>query len=341
MNYILKNENAIFYECGYSCDHAIYLKLGSESFFITDGRYEIEAKEYARGVDILIDRDIINVAKNLIRSNNIKNIIFDPHEWSVADFTSISSDIESLFHVGHDFSRKKRIIKNSSEVNKLYQAAKLGANAFDNFTAALQSNGIGLDEFALTYHAKEHLSYRGIYDLSFEPIVAINANAAKPHAMSTYDVLKHNDLLLIDAGLKFERYCSDRTRTIFVNHEMHSGTMQHFNSSRLQKVYDIVRKAHDEAISRLRSGMKSCEVDAIARNIISDAGYGDYFVHSTGHGVGLDIHELPIISSKSDTIIEDGMVFTIEPGIYFLNEFGVRIEDTIAIKDGRAEILGA
>lgn len=342
MNYILKNENAIFYECGYSCDNAIFIKLGSEAFFITDGRYEIEAKEYAQNTTVLVDRDIIKVANELLKSSkNMQKLIFDPHEWSVADFAKLSVGHGNIFHEDPDFSRKKRIVKTQQEINKLSHAAKLGANAFDNFISKIDVDLIGLDELTLTYLAKEQFSHGGLYELSFDPIVAINANAAKPHARPTNDVLKYNDLLLIDAGLKFERYCSDRTRTIFVNKQMQSSTIQQFNSKRSQQIYDTVRRAHDEAISQLRSGMKAFEVDAIARNIIAKAGYGEYFVHSTGHGVGLDIHELPVISSKSDVIIEDGMVFTIEPGIYLPDEFGVRIEDTVVMKDGKAEILGA
>ncbi len=342
MNYILKNENAIYYECGYSCDNAIFLRLGSEAFFITDGRYEIEAKEYAQNTTVLVDRDIIKAANELLKSSkSIQKLIFDPHEWSVADFSKLSVGYNDIFHQDPDFSRKKRIVKTGQEIDKLSQAAKLGANAFDNFISKIDVDLIGLDELTLTYLAKEQLSYSGLYELSFDPIVAINSNAAKPHARPTNDVLKYKDLLLIDAGLKFERYCSDRTRTICINDQMQSSTNQQFNSAKLQRLYDIVRNAHDEAISQLRSGMKAFEIDAIARDIITRSGHGEYFVHSTGHGVGLDIHELPVISSKSDVIIEDGMVFTIEPGIYLPGEFGVRIEDTVVMKDGKAEILGA
>ncbi|MGW8169382.1 MAG: M24 family metallopeptidase [Sulfurovaceae bacterium] len=342
MNYILKNENAIFYECGYSCDNAIFLRLGSEAFFVTDGRYEIEAKEYAQNATVLVNRDIIKAANELLESSkSIHKLIFDPHEWSVADFAKLSAGNKNIFYEDPDFSRKKRVVKTEQEIDKLSHAAKLGAKAFDNFISKIDIDLIGLDELTLTYLAKEQFSYGGLHELSFDPIVAINANAAKPHARPTNDILKYNDLLLIDAGLKFERYCSDRTRTIFVNKQMQSSTIQQFNSKRSQQIYDIVRRAHDEAISQLRSGMKAFEVDAIARNIITKAGYGEYFVHSTGHGVGLDIHELPVISSKSDVIIEDGMVFTIEPGIYLPDELGVRIEDTVVMKDGKAEILGA
>jgi Xaa-Pro aminopeptidase len=151
--------------------------------------------------------------------------------------------------------------------------------------------------------------------------------------------LHRGDLLLVDAGLKYRRYCSDRTRTVYTEKGFTFDTDQNFKSKKTQKAYDTVLKAHDYAIEKARSGMKAKKIDALARNIISKAGFGDYFVHSTGHGVGLDIHEMPYISTRSNTSIEDGMVFTIEPGIYIPGEFGIRIEDMVAMVDGRAVIL--
>jgi len=116
-------------------------------------------------------------------------------------------------------------------------------------------------------------------------------------------------------------------------------THQSFKSKKIQKAYDTVLKAHDRAISKARSGMKASKIDALARDVIDKAGFGDYFVHSTGHGVGLDIHEFPFISSKSDMVIEDGMVYTIEPGIYIPDEFGIRIEDVVVMSDGKAIVI--
>jgi Xaa-Pro aminopeptidase len=116
-------------------------------------------------------------------------------------------------------------------------------------------------------------------------------------------------------------------------------TNQSFKSKKIQKAYDTVLKAHDNAIAKARSGMKAKTVDALTRDIVTKAGFGEYYVHSTGHGVGLDIHEMPYISAKSDTIIEDGMVYTIEPGIYIPGEFGIRIEDMVAMVDGKAVVL--
>ncbi|HIP62053.1 MAG TPA: M24 family metallopeptidase, partial [Sulfurovum sp.] len=114
---------------------------------------------------------------------------------------------------------------------------------------------------------------------------------------------------------------------------------QNYKSKKIQKAYDAVLKAHDKAIKNACSGMRANKIDAIGRDIIDKAGFGKYFIHSTGHGVGLDIHEMPYVSSRSRTKIEDNMVYTIEPGIYIPNEFGIRIEDMVVMRDGRAEVL--
>jgi len=336
---MLKDENAIYYECGYSCDNALYLSLGSEAYFITDSRYTIEAEEGVIGARVVIDRDLYGVAVKILKRAKVKRVIFDPKEWSVAGFERISSQCKITFEPQLDFSHKRRIIKSSREIKLLAKAVKLGAKAFKVLAKEFSQNGIGQSEYVLTYTAKSILSGYGKYDLSFDPIVAINGNAAKPHAMPTKKRLKNGDLLLVDAGLKYKRYCSDRTRTVEAGEEFKFNTKQRFSKKRIQKAYDTVLKAHDNAIAKVRSGMKAKEVDALTRDIITKAGLGEYYVHSTGHGVGLDIHEMPYISAKSDTTIEDGMVYTIEPGVYIPGEFGIRIEDMVVMRDGRAVVI--
>ncbi len=339
-NYIVKDENAIYYEANYSCDNALFLKLGSELFLLTDSRYEIEAKESVKnGVSVLITKNLYKLANSLIKNSKVKKIIYDPKEWTILAFRELSDNLNIKFKERVDFSHKKRIIKNRYELELLSISAKLGAEAFDKLAKKINKSGFRKDEYSLTYKAKEALSKKGKCELSFEPIVAIDENSAKPHAMPTSKKLRKGDLLLVDAGLKYKRYCSDRTRTVFAKKDFSFSINQKFNSKKIQKIYDTVLKAHDVAISKARSGMKAKKIDSFARDIISKAGFGDYFVHSTGHGVGLDIHEMPYINSKSDTIIEDGMVYTIEPGIYIPNEFGVRIEDMVAMVNGRAIVL--
>jgi len=339
MNYMLKDENAIYYECGYSCDNALYLSLGSEAFFITDSRYTIDATQNVQSATVVIDRDLYGAAVSLLKKAKVKKVIFDPKEWSVNGFERVSSQCKVKFEPQLDFSHKKRIIKNDEELKILAKAAKLGAKAFKALAKEISENGFGENEYTLTYRAKGVLSDLGKYELSFDPIVAVNANAAKPHAMPTSKKLAKDDLLLVDAGLKYKRYCSDRTRTVQAGKDFIFDTKQHFKRKKIQKAYDTVLKAHDNAIANARSGMKAKKIDALTRDIVTKAGFGEYYVHSTGHGVGLDIHEMPYISTNSDTVIEDGMVYTIEPGIYIPDEFGIRIEDMVAMVDGKAVVL--
>ena len=339
MNYMLKDENAIYYECGYSCDNALYLSLGSEAFFITDSRYTIEAQKGVKAAKVVIDGDLYGCAVKLLKKAKVKKVVFDPKEWSVAGFEKITSQCKITFKPELDFSHKKRIIKSDEELKILAKAVKLGAKAFNALAKEFNKNGFGKNEYTLTYTAKSVLGSFGKYELSFDPIVAVNVNAAKPHAMPTKKKLKKGDLLLVDAGLKYKRYCSDRTRTVEAGKDFTFTTRQTFKRKKIQKAYDTVLKAHDNAIAKARSGMKAKKVDALTRDIITKAGFGEYYVHSTGHGVGLDIHEMPYISSRSDTVIEDGMVYTIEPGIYIPGEFGIRIEDMVAMIDGKAMVL--
>ncbi len=340
MNYILRDENALYYECGYSSDNAVFLSLGSEKWFITDSRYTIEAKESVKGAEVVEASDLTAALRRLIRQGGGTRIFFDPKEWSEFELNRLRSRLPSVrFKPKADLSHRKRIVKSPEEIELLKRAAELGREGFDRFAEYLNLSGLDRREKRLHFEAKGAMSDYGEYDLSFDPIVAIGANAAKPHALPTDVVLKGGDLLLVDAGIKYRRYCSDRTRTIFVKEGMAFKEEQSFASSKIQKAYDLVRKAHDRAIESARAGMTGAQIDRLAREVIENGGMGEYFVHSTGHGVGLDIHEMPYISARSDTVVEDGMVFTIEPGIYVPGEFGIRIEDMVVILDGRAEIL--
>ena len=149
-------------------------------------------------------------------------------------------------------------------------------------------------------------------------------SSSLPHAVPQDKKL--DQPILIDWGCIYEGYCSDNTRTIVYTEKQ-------------QEIWDIVAEAHDKAINAIKPGIKCCEVDKVARDIITEYGYGDKFIHSTGHSLGLDIHESPGFSTKDNTMIDKGMVITVEPGIYLEGEFGVRLEDTVAISN-RGRIIG-
>jgi len=338
MNYIHKNENAIYYECGYSCDNAIYLSLGKESYFFTDSRYEIEANEKVLNSTVIITNALLTEAINYLKKNNISKITIDPNEWSMKEYLSFKDAILKIDEKER-LSQKKRMVKSDDEIKLLKKAVHLGAKGFDKFAKYISKKGIGKTEKDLAFQNLKYMTNKLELNTSFDAIVAINANSAKPHAHPSSLKLQEKDLLLIDAGIKYKRYCSDRTRVCDIHGDIHFKSNQKFKNKNHQKIYDIVRKAHDEAVKYARVGMKASDIDNITRKVIDKSAYGKYFVHSTGHGVGLDIHELPFISSKSSDIIENNMVFTIEPGIYIPNEFGVRFENMVVMNNDKVVIL--
>jgi len=338
-NYILQNENAVYFECGYSCDNVIFLSLGGDNYFITDARYEIEAKLIAQNCEVIITNDLIQQSKKLLENNKIKKLFFDPNDFTLFTYEKLKDGLKTTFVQEHNFSKTKRLIKTDDEIALIKMAMKLGRKGFKRFAKYLENDGIGKSEKYLFFKAKEFMSNMGELELSFDPIVAIKENSAKPHALPTDKQLRKNDFLLVDAGVKYERYCSDRTCCTSIHKNMTFKREQNFKSKLEQKIYDIVLKSQQTAISKARVGMKASQIDKLARDVIEKSGYGKYFIHSTGHGVGLDIHEYPNINSRNDVILENNMVFTVEPGIYLNKKFGVRIEDTVVMKSGRAEIL--
>ena len=164
---------------------------------------------------------------------------------------------------------------------------------------------------------------------SFDTIVAFSENSALPHAQPTDRKLKDGDIVLMDYGCMYEGYCSDMTRTVFMGKA----------NDELKKIYDTVLKAQITAEEKMKAGLKCCEIDKIARDIIENAGYKNCFNHSLGHGVGLEIHEFPNLSPKSESVLEKNNVVTVEPGIYEEGLGGVRIEDMVLVTENGIENL--
>ncbi|WP_053941271.1 M24 family metallopeptidase [Helicobacter ailurogastricus] len=332
------DENAQYFACGYSCDHAIFLELGGEAFFITDARYTLEARTAIQNAEVIEASDLWQALIEKI-SSGLKEIHFDPAQLSVQAYERLRKALPDLKLIGElDYHRKQRMIKTPKQIALIQKAQELNRGAYKAFAQYLHTAHTPSEHF-LQFKVKEFLTHSGEFDLSFEPIVAINANAAKPHALPSKDPLKVGDLLLVDVGLKYERYCADRTRTARFGEGFSFSKDQSFEDKELQKIYDVVRKAQEYTITNLRAGMTGQKIDSLARGVIEKAGFGAYFAHSTGHGIGLDIHELPFISQKSQTVIEEGMVFSVEPGIYIPGKYGVRLEDLVAVQDSRAVVL--
>ena len=222
-------------------------------------------------------------------------------------------------------TRELRMRKDTKEIDYMKHAAKVVDRVFEEL---LSWDLLGMRESELAL--KIELRIRELSDgISFEPIVASGENAANPHHAPGNRRLRKGDLVILDYGAKWKGYCSDITRTIALGKP----------NEKLVEIYEGVKEAQEKAYRAARAGVKAKDVDAAARDVISAAGYGEYFTHRTGHGLGLDVHEEPYIGPDGEVILENGMTFTIEPGIYVPGLGGVRIEDDVAVIDGRGKRL--
>ena len=253
---------------------------------------------------------------NELKEEGIKNLAIEPTlPYSTYVRFRDDFDVSSKTYVD-----KQRMIKTDDEIAKITKATEIAQKSF--LLLDILNNKTTEKESA--FDLARYMIENGASKESFDTIVTSGANSSLPHAIP--EVKKLEQPILIDWGAIFEGYCSDNTRTMIY-------------TERQQEIWDIVAEAHDKAIKAAKVGMKCCEVDKVARDIITEYGYGDKFIHTTGHSLGLDIHENPGFSARDDTMIENGMVITVEPGIYLEGEFGVRLEDTVSISK-KANVIG-
>ena len=219
-----------------------------------------------------------------------------------------------------------RSIKEPEELDLITKAVELSDVAFQQAKMIIRP---GVTEKEAAWEIEKFLRQEGSEGTPFEIIVASGSNSALPHARPTEKIIRPGELVLIDMGARISGYCSDFSRTLFLGE----------TDKTLQEIYNIVFKAQTIAIEGVRSGMDASQADKLARNVIEQAGYGEAFGHSLGHGVGLATHELPTLGPSSSDSLADGMVFTIEPGIYLPNQGGVRIEDMVVLENGKPKVL--
>ena len=220
---------------------------------------------------------------------------------------------------------EKRRIKNKEEIKNIQKACIIVSEVFE---AVKKKVVPGMTELDVHFKIEEEFAKRHVVQ-SFKTIVASGPNSANPHHISGNRKIQKNDVVLIDMGCIYNGYCSDLTRTFFMGKE-----------NKYQKeIWNIVKQAHDKAMVNVKENMKAADIDLFARDMIQKEGYGKNFIHTTGHGVGLNIHESPTIGSKSKDILMESMVITIEPGIYLDKKFGVRIEDTVLVTKKGYKVL--
>ena len=212
------------------------------------------------------------------------------------------------------------MIKTPDEILRIMKAAAMGDICFSHILEYIRP---GMTELQVSDEIERTLMSLGAEGLSFPTICVSGVNTTQPHGEPKDKVIEDGDFVTMDFGAVVEGYCGDMTRTIAVGHV----------SEKQREVYDVVLRSQLAGLDACRAGVRCRDIDAISRNIIEDAGYGEFYIHGTGHGVGTEVHEAPTLNSRSDEILAEFMPVTVEPGIYIPNEFGVRIEDLAIITE--------
>ena len=228
--------------------------------------------------------------------------------------------------IGSPCIDQTRLYKDEKEL-KLMRESSLKNDASIQQTISLIRAGLTESQLADIYLRQS--AAQGSSGPSFEPLVCFGANCAEPHHVTDQTPLREGDAVIIDVGLTWQSYCSDMTRTVFFGKA----------SDEQKRVYDIVKAANAAGRAAVHPGVPMKEIDRAARKVIEDAGYGKYFIHRTGHGIGLEVHEFPDVSTSSEAIAKPGMCFSVEPGIYLPGKFGVRVEDLVAVTEDGCETL--
>lgn len=239
--------------------------------------------------------------------------------WPTANFLSMLKFKPNLQYQNSDLILATlRRIKDEYEINLLRQSSALADKVVDEFIRQVRS---GLTEEQLVEILQSLWRVAGVRKLSFDALIAAGPNGAKPHHQSGSTVVGSGDFVVIDTGGIFNHYCSDMTRTVAVGKP----------TAEMKEVYEIVRQAQKAGEQSAKPGVPLGEIDRVTRGVIEKAGYGGYFIHRTGHGIGIDVHESPFLYGQNSELIERGMVFSIEPGIYLPGKFGVRIENLVVV----------
>jgi Xaa-Pro aminopeptidase len=321
------------YLCGFTGSNAALVLAGGKSVLFTDGRYTVQAKNEALGtrVTIVSKRPVLPAACEWIVQTGIKRCGFDATVTTVAMLESLRKEVPArirrgLFMALSSPVARLRQVKDPDEISKIRGAANLGCQLFDGMLEYLRPGMTEIDVAStLEYRARQ----AGAEAMSFDTIVASGERSALPHGHASMAKLPRRGFVTLDFGVVLDGYMSDMTRTV------HLGKAQ----ASERDVYDAVLEAQEAAVAIVAPGVTAGEVDEAARSVLRRTGLDRWFTHSTGHGVGLEIHEGPRLGAKQTQQLEPGMVVTVEPGIYMPGQFGLRIEDMVLVTSAGHEVL--
>lgn len=293
--------------------------------FITDFRYMEQARMQCRGFNITIQKNnLFEEINNVVKRNGIRKLGIEENFMTVSMSEELKSKIPGIeLHPAESIISKLRIKKDSTEIENTAKAAQIADEAFAHMLGYIKP---GLTENEISLELEYFMKKKGASAASFESIVASGIRSSMPHGTATEKKIESGEFLTLDFGCVYNGYCSDMTRTVFIGKA----------GEKHRKIYDIVLKAQIEALKGIKPGVSGKAVDKIARDIITEEGYGEYFGHGLGHGVGLAVHEGPRLSVMGEDILEPGMIVTDEPGIYIPGFGGVRIEDLVLVTESGA-----
>ncbi len=313
------------YFTGMKSSAGIVVIFREEACLIIDFRYIEKAEKTVKNCTVIKQSD--NLSKQLsdiFKEHGVKTVAVESMDMTVSRLNMMKKSLPDFEFIDNDdLSRviyEMRTVKFPDEIEIITKAQRIAEEAFDKILKFIEP---GKTEREISLMLDSYMLQGGAEELSFETIVFTGANTSMPHGIPGDTKVKNGDFVLMDFGAVVDGYHSDMTRTVCVGQP----------SEKMTEIYNKVLEAQQAAISFVKAGITGEELDNAAREIISSAGYGDYFGHALGHGVGMEIHEYPTVSVRSKTVLEKNMVVTVEPGIYLPGEFGVRIEDFVVVTE--------
>jgi Xaa-Pro aminopeptidase len=322
----------VFYLCGFSGSHAALLILPEQTHLFTDGRYTVQARQESPGVRIHIGRQFAAIQAGLLISRRWRSgrlrLGFDPTHLTQAEWMRLRAATRqaAAWKPLPGLVERLREIKSPAELETMRRAAKLGSQVMEEVIALVRP---GISELELAAEADYRMRRKGASGPAFETIVASGARSALPHARPTEKCLQKNELVVLDLGVILRHYCSDLTRTVYVGRA----------PDKVRRWYRALEDAQQAALQALHAGQAAGKVDRAARRVLERHRLARFFTHSTGHGLGTEVHEGPRLGRGQKQEIQVGNVVTLEPGIYVEGIGGIRIEDDVAVHATGVEVL--
>jgi Xaa-Pro aminopeptidase len=318
----------IRYLCGFTGSDGAFVLTRKDTFFLSDSRYWTQADEEVKEAKSIHYKKKLDGIASLLKDLELQRVGFESLSLTFSSYRSLLEKLtngEKLVPLEEEI-KNLRANKDAQELPFIHAAIDISSKAFLHILEMMKE---GVVENEIAGEMEFFMKKNGAEAISFDIIIASGKRSALPHGKAAVKRIEKGDLILIDFGAKFQGYHSDQTRTVICGKP----------SSKQEKIYQVVKEAHDKAIEKIRPGIPIQQVDEAARNHIQKNGYDEYFGHGTGHGIGLVVHEDPPVNRENKDFIQEGMVFTVEPGIYIPDWGGVRIEDMIRVTSQGAEML--